>query len=256
MKATAVAVSVVLASSLVAGCTAGAPPGTLPSGQSDEVLTSGSELGNARPHVSWDGLLVRRRVVVAIHPAPDADLGKLRSALSAAAGTLGLAVSQISPDVLGAGVLQHTVPELIVALPADATIADGGDLVDRAFGPDQAFPGLDHVHVAQVLVHDLLFTVSSAGPGAVAEAIALEGILADALGNYDTHAGEGELELGYTGPLLSDKTVEAVRRGVARASGNTADAVKVAPRSVTGTGVDMAREPAEAAVIGEPAHGH
>lgn len=258
MQATAVVVSVVLASSLVAGCTAGAPPGSPPSGQSAAVLSSGagSDRGNSRPPVSYDGLMVRRRIVVAIHPAADADLGKLRAALSSAAGSLGLAVSQISPDVLGASVLQHTVPELIVALPGDATTADGGELVDLAFGQDQAFQGLDHVHVAQVLVHDLRFTVSRATPEALAEAIALEGILADALGNYDTRTGDGELELGYTGPLLSDKTVEAVRRGIARAAGNAADDVKVAPRSETGTGVDMAKEPAEAAAAEEPVHGH
>ena len=257
MKAAAVAVSVVLASSLVAGCTAGAP-GPRPSDPSGAVLTSGegSGLGNARPQVSYDGLMVRRRIAVAVHPAADADLDKLRTALSSAAGSLGLAVSPISPDVLGARVLQHTVPELIVALPGDATTADGGELVDLAFGQDQAFQGLDHVHVAQVLVHDLRFTVSTATPEALAEAIALEGILADALGNYDTRTGDGELELGYTGPLLSDKTVEAVRRGIARAAGNSADDVKVAPRSETGTGVDMAKEPAEAAVAEEPAHGH
>ncbi|MHA7299674.1 hypothetical protein [Pseudarthrobacter sp. MDT1-22] len=257
MKAAAVAVSVVLASSLLAGCT-GAPPGSRPTDPSGVVLTSGSgsELGNGRPQVSYDGLMVRRRIVVAIHPAPDADLVTLSAALSSAAGSLGLAVSPISPDVLGANVLQHTVPELIVALPSDATIDDGGELVNLAFGHDLAFPGLDHVHVAQVLVHDLRFTASSANPGALAEAIALEGILADALGNYDTHASDGELELGYTGPLLSDKTVEAVRLGVARAAGNTADDVKVAPRSGTGTGVDMDKEPADASVAREPVHGH
>lgn len=258
MKAAAAAVSMVLASSLLAGCTAGAPPGSRPSDPSGIVLTSGSgsELGNGRPPVSYDGLMVRRRIVVAIHPAPDADLDRLRAALSSAAGSLGLAVSPISPDVLGASVLQHTVPEVIVALPSDATIADGGELVDLAFGHDLAFPGLDHVHVAQVLVHDLRFTVRAANPGAVAEAIAQEGILADALGNYDTRSGDGELELGYTGPLLSDKTVEAVRRGVARAAGNTADDVKVAPRSDTGTGVDMDKEPADASVAADPVHGH
>ena len=256
MKAAAAAVSVVLASSLLTGCTAGAPPGSSPSASSGAVLASGSDLGNGRPQVSYDGLMVRRRIAVAIHPAPDADMDKLRTTLVSAAGSLGLAVSPISPDVLGASVLEHTVPELIVALPGDATIADGGELIDLAFGQDQSFPGLDHVHVAQVLVHDVRFTINSANPGGVAEAIALEGILADALGNYETRMGDGELELAYTGPLLSDKTVEAVRRGVSRAAGSSADAVTVAPRSETGTGVDMALEPAEAAVAGEPVHGH
>lgn len=257
MKAAAVAVSVVLASTLVAGCTAGAP-GPRPSGPSGAALTSGegSGLGNARPHVSYDGLMVRRRIAVAIHPAADADLDKLRTALFSAAGSLGLAVSPISPDVLGARMLQHTVPEVIVALPGGATTADGGALVDLAFGQDQVFQGLDHVHVAKVLVHDLRFTVSTATPEALAEAIALEGILADALGNYDTRISDGELELGYTGPLLSDKTIDAVRRGISGAAGNSADDVQVAPRSETGTGVDMAKEPAEATVAEEPVHGH
>jgi hypothetical protein len=260
MKGAAVAVSVVLASSVLAGCTAGAPPGSPSSGPSGVVLTAGSgpELGNGRPRVSYDGLMVRRRIVVAVYPTPDADLDKLRTALSTAAGSLGLAVSQISPDVLGASVLQDTVPEIIVALPSDATSARGGKLVDLAFGHDLAFTGLDQVRVAQVLVHDLRFAVNSAKAQAVADGIALEGILADALGNYEARAGDKELELGYTGPLLSDKTVEAVRRGVARASGTTADAVKVGPRSGTGTGVEMDNEPVEAgsAGTGEPVHGH
>ncbi|MDV8146953.1 hypothetical protein [Arthrobacter sp. B10-11] len=260
MKAAAVAVSAVLASSLLAGCTAGAPPGPSPSSPPAVSRTGTlSDRGNDRPPVSYDGLMVRRRVVVAVHPSQDADLDKLRAALSSAAGTLGLAVSPISPDVLGATVLEHTVPELIVALPGDATIDDGGKLVDLAFGPDQAFPGLEHVHVARVLVHDLRFTVSSSAASALREAVDFEGILSDALGNYDTRAGDGELEFSYTGPLLSDKTVEAVRAGIARAAGNSADDVTVAPRSGSGTGVDMAKEPAEAGSTAgseDPAHGH
>ena len=260
MKAAAVAVSVVLASAFLAGCTTEAPGPSPTSPPAVSLTGSESDLGNDRPPVSYDGLMVRRRIVVAVHPAPDADLDKLRSALFSAAGGLGLDISPISPDVLGASVLEHTVPELIVALPGEASIDDGGKLVDAAFGHDQAFPGLEHVHVERVLVHDLRFTVSSAAAGAVGEAIAAEGILADALGNYDTSARDGVLELSYTGPLLSDKTVEAVRTGVARAAGNTADDVKVAPRSGTGTGVDMDKEPAEAATEGsgaeEPVHGH
>lgn len=258
MKASALAVSVVLASSLLTGCTSGAPPGPHPSAPLDVALTSvsGSDLGNGRPQVSFDGLMVRRRIVVALHPAPDTDLEKLRTALSSAADSLGLALSRMSPDVLGASLLQHTVPEIIVALPSDATIGDGGELVNLAFGPGLSFPGLDHVHVAPVLVHDIRFTVSSADPHALSEAVAREGILSDALGNYDTDARDGELELSYTGPLLSDKTIEAVRVGIASGAGGTPEDVKVSARSDTGAGVDMEKEPAEAAVAGEPVHGH
>ena len=261
MKASVLAASVVLASSLLTGCTAGAPPGPHPSAPFDVSLTSGSrsELGNGRPQVSFDGLMVRRRTVVALHPIPDSDPEKLRTALSSAADGLGLALSRMSPDVLGADVLEHTVPQIVVALPSDATIDDGGELVNLAFGPDLSFPGLDHVHVAQVLVHDLRFTVSSADPGALSEAIALEGILSDALGNYDINTRDGELELSYTGPLLSDKTIEAVRIGIASGAGSAPEDVKVSARSDTGAGVDMEKEPAEAAaaaVAGEPVHGH
>jgi hypothetical protein len=250
VNATIRVVSVVLLASVLSGCTGGAPSGTATSAPPGVVLAavSGSELGNGRPIVSYDGLMVRRRIVVAVHPTPDADLGMLRTALYTAAGGRGLTLSEISPDVLGAGVLQHMVPELIVVLPSDATAAEGGELVDLAFTKDRAFPGLDHVHIASVLVHDLRFTVGSADPAAVAEAITLEGILSDSLGKYETVVDGRELEIGYTGPLLSDTTVESVRGGIARGAGVAAEEVTVSPRSGTGAGVDMDKEPLEEAV--------
>lgn len=110
--------------------------------------------------------------------------------------------------------LQHAVPELIVVLPANATTADAAALTDGAFGQEQVFPGPEHVHVAQVLVHDLLSTVSSATPSSIMEAVALEGIPTDALGDYDARAGDGELELGYTGPALGDRSVDIARGGM------------------------------------------
>jgi hypothetical protein len=249
-------VSVVLLASVLSGCTGGAQSGTSTSAPPGVVLAAepGSELGNGRPIVGYDGLMVRRRIVVAIHPTPDADLGVLRTALYTAAGGHGLTLSEISPDVLGAGVLQHMVPELIVLLPSDATVADGGELADLAFSKARVFPGLDHVHIASVLVHDLRFTVGSADPSAVAEAIALEGIVSDALGNYETVVG-GQLEIRYTGPLLSDATVESVRGGIARGAGVAAGEVTVSPRSGTGAGVDMEKEPVED-VVPEDATSH
>ena len=101
--------------------------------------------------------------------------------------------------------------------------------------------------VAPVLVHDLRFTVKATDPPVMAAAIAREGILADALGDYSTSAGSGRLDITYTGPLLSDDLVEQVRRGIARGEGVQPSSVTVSPRSTTGVGVDMAKEPAAGA---------
>ena len=113
--------------------------------------------------------------------------------------------------------------------------------------------------VAPVLVHDLRFTVRATNPSVMAAAIAREGILADALGDYSTSSGSGRLEITYTGPLLSDDLVELVRRGIARGEGVQPSSVTVSPRSTTGVGVDMAKEPLPAPVVEEEVaapHGH
>jgi hypothetical protein len=77
----------------------------------------------------------------------------------------------------------------------------------------------------------------------VAKAVAEEGILSDALGNYATALDGGALTVSYTGPLLSDALVESVRNGMARAAGKDLSAVVLAPRSATGEGVDLSQEP-------------
>lgn len=98
-------------------------------------------------------------------------------------------------------------------------------------------------------MHDLRFTARAADPFALAASLAREGILADALGSYSTSSSGDRLDITYTGPLLSDDLVEAVRRGIARGEGVQASSVTVAPRSTSGEGVDLAREPAPAPVI-------
>lgn len=111
-----------------------------------------------------------------------------------------------------------------------------------------------------MLVHDVRFTARAKDPAALAATLAREGILADALGSYSTSSARGRLEVGYTGPLLSDDLVEAVRRGIARGEGIEPSSVTVAPRSTSGQGVDLAREPAPAPAprvdVTTPAHGH
>ena len=211
--------------------------------ESDE---DGADVGNNRPTVSYDGLMVRRRVVLGVHAVPEADFVRLRDALEVAATRNGLSLADISPNVLSPIVLEHLVPKMTVVLPASATLADAERLIDPASYPGGSIPGVDHIHVESVLVHDLRFTVSSSDPAALTHAIAREGILSDALGNYQTSPGKGELEITYTGPLLSDELVASVRVGVARGALAEPDAVTVSARSDTGVGVDMATEPREA----------
>jgi hypothetical protein len=241
------------------GCTGGTPapaPPALSAGAAPGVgpvsLERGTDVGNGRPAVSHDGLMVRRRVVIAVHPAPDADPGAARARIEQAATARGVVLSDISPDVLEPTVLEHISPEIILVLPAGSTRENAEKLADLAFGPEGSYPGVEHVHVASVLVHDLRFTVASADPAALARSIAAEGILSDALGNYATAVDRGALTVSYTGPLLSDALVESVRTGMARGAGVDPADVTLAPRSATGEGVDMSLEP-EPAPVPEPA---
>ncbi|TFD68325.1 hypothetical protein [Cryobacterium gelidum] len=250
----------VLITVALSGCTAvSAPPTTaldpIPAKLSVSAET-GTDAGNDRPIVSYDGLMVRRRVVIAIHSTPDADLAALRTVLDNAANQSQLTLSDISPDVLDPASLEHLVPELIVAMPMGGTVAEAGDLVNRAYFQDPAVPGVDHYHVAEVLVHDLRFAVRATSPDVLEESIGREGILSDALGNYATTLRTGELDVTYTGPLLSDELIQSVQYGIARAAHTEVAAVTVSPRTTAGVGVDMANEPAPAPAATESDSDH
>jgi hypothetical protein len=205
--------------------------------------------------VTYDGLMVRRRVVIAIHAIPGADLTSLRKDMDEAATGHQTTLSDISPTVLDPALLERLTSELAVALPAGGTLADARSLIDSGTTGSRAFPEVAEFNVASVLVHDLRFTVRSANPADLAESIAQEGILSDALGNYITTLGRGELDITYTGPLLSDDLVESVRAGIARRAETRPAAVTISPRSTTGVGVDMAKEPGQAAAT-EATHSH
>lgn len=240
-----------------AGAAATAEPSLTAAAAPAADLEAGTDVGNGRPASSHDGLMVQRRIVVAIHPSPNADVAALRKRLYQTASAGGMALSSISPTVLDAAVLDHLVPELIAALPAGRSKDDGERLAERAFGKEGSFAGVEHVHVGSVLVHDLAFRIATANPKALAAAIATEGILADALGNYQESFGARDLTIGYTGPLLSDALVESVRAGMARGAGVRPAAVQLRARSAAGTGVDLSKEPAPApAEAGEDDSGH
>ncbi len=236
--------------------------GTGPSqGSSGEIVADdgGSDLGNGRPQVTYDGLMVRRRMVIAIRPPANADIAVLRNDLDHAATRRHTVLSPLSASVLDPALLERLAPELVVALPAGTTKVDAERLIDPA-SPD----GRRITHEARdydvvpVLVHDLRFTVNAADPAALSGAIRREGILSDALGNYTTTLGTHKLDIAYTGPLLSDHLVESVRDGIARPANIAPGAVTVSPRSTTGVGVDMATEPAPApeVITASPGHQH
>ncbi|WP_427007781.1 hypothetical protein [Pseudarthrobacter sp. H2] len=241
----------------LSACTGGTPdpPGTPASGAAVNLET-GTDVGNGRPAVSHDGLMVRRRVVIAVHPTPEADLASLRSQLDRAAAERGITLSDVSPDVLDEAVLEQLDPGLTVSLPPERTREDAGALTDRAFGRVGSFTGVDSVHIGSVLVHDLQFAVPSSDPASLAAAIETEGILADALGNYTTSMDSGTLGVAYTGPLLSDALVESVRAGMARDAGVEPGDVKLNPRSTSGEGVDLSREPAPESGESKASPGH
>lgn len=241
----------------LSACTGGTPdPPVIPASGAAVNLETGTDVGNGRPAVSHDGLMVRRRVVIAVHPTPDADLASLRSQLDTAAAERGITLTDISPGVLDNVVLEQLDPGLTVSLPAERTREDAGALADRAFGRVGSFTGVDSVHIGSVLVHDLQFAVPSSDPASLAEAIETEGILADALGNYTTSLDGGILGIAYTGPLLSDALVESVRAGMARDAGVEPGEVKLNPRSTSGEGIDLSREPAADSGESEAPSGH
>jgi hypothetical protein len=253
-------VAVLLMGFALTGCTveAATPAATSTPARPVAVVASeaGSDVGNNRPHVTYDGLMVRRRVVIAIHPTAGADLAFLRSEMDDAAARLHMTLTTVSTSVLDPAVLENLVPELAVAIPAGKTLADARRLIDPAPAEGRRFREVAKYDVASVLVHDLRFSAPSANPVGAANDIDREGILSDALGSYTTTIGRRELDVTYTGPLLSDDLVQSVRVGIARGAGILPSAVTVAPRSTTGVGVDMAKEPAPAPVAINVATAH
>lgn len=258
-RVTAAAGLLVLAGA-VSGCTDEAPSVVAarhPLGAAGRAVGAepGSDVGNGRPQVSYDGLMVRRRVALALHAGSDEELAELRGGLDEAAKRLHTRLSEMSSSVLDPALLEQRSPDLTLLLPAGASLADARILV-RLAASTANIRDPRWCDVTAVLVHDLRFSVHSKTPAAVAAAIAREGILSDALGNYLVTFGSAELDVSYTGPLLSDRLVYAVRDGMARSAGVQPAAVSVSPRSTAGVGVDLAKEPAPPAVVSRPRPSH
>ncbi len=245
----AAAAAVVLVAGYATGTGSPVPPGSGPVGS--------SAVGNGRPLVTHDGLMVRRCQAVAIYPAARGSGAAVRRALHAEAAAADLALRDLPADVLAAATLEAGVPEVVACLPADRGPADADRLLAVTL------PGADHRAAEPVLIHDLAFAVHprSSTVAVLADALDREGILADALGAYqlDGSGPGGDLVVGYTGPLLSDSEIDSLREAIARPAGTTAAEVRVGPRSVEGVGVELSQEPAAAEVnrtAAPPGHLH
>ena len=188
---------------------------------------------------------------------PVAGLPAVRRQLRRAAARSHLAASPISSSVLDPADLEELEPDLVAALPAGTGPAAASRLLrltkEHSHRIGMSIPASG---VLPVLVHDLRFTLRTAHPAAMAQAIAREGILADALGNYTVGLGRRRLAISYTGPLLSDHLLRSVRRGIARPPHVPPGRVSVAPRSATGSGVDMTTEPAPPPAFSPAPTGH
>jgi hypothetical protein len=106
-----------------------------------------------------------------------------------------------------------------------------------------------------VLVHDLQFTVASSDPAALAESIAAEGFLSDALGNYTISLDGGTPESLHRPP--AQRRAGGLRPGAAwPAAPAWSPAMFYSHPVRRGEGVDLSREPAPAAEKSEAASGH
>jgi hypothetical protein len=256
MRVTLRVVAVPISAFGLSGGAAAAKP-SAPAPATAVTAQADSDVGNDRPQVSYDGLMVRRRVVLAIHSTPSADLASLRKQLDLAAKRQRTTLSTISASTLDPADLARLAPDLVVALPSGSTRADAGQLMSASLVDDSRIADdVQEVDALRVLVHDLRFTVTTAHPAVLAKAIAREGILSDALGNYAATLGPHQLRIGYTGPLLGDHLVQSVRIGIARPAHTAPGAVTVSPRWKTGTGVDMSKEPAPAPAVIHASSGH
>ncbi len=229
---------------MLTACSEAAPAASGPPPPATARLVS--DLGNERPEVSYDGLMVRRRVAVAFHLDRDADAAAVGRQAHAAARGLGWRVRDVPPGVLDAVLLEHLVPEVVLLFPQGATTIDADRVLES-----RRIAGVDHTHTVQVLVHDLRLSVPTSRPRAVLRAVDLEGVLTDVMGRYGSTVGDDHaaaLDVLYTGPLLTDRSVEDAAGSLARAAGLPATAVTVSPRSDRGPGVDMSREPRPAPV--------
>jgi hypothetical protein len=201
----------------------------------------GASVGNARPAVSvYDGQLVRRCEAVAVWADDPSGIDALRRELHAQAEESQVRLLDLPAGVVAPATLAVGIPDVVACLPWDVEPDRVSQLLPRPL------PGQLRTAQESVLVHDLVLGVRpTTGISDAIAALDQEGMLADLLGEYavDGSGPAGELTVRYTGPLLSDAEVEAVRAAIGRAAGTTAAAVAVGPGPAPGPGIELPAEP-------------
>lgn len=216
-----------------------------------------SVAGNGRPTViSYGGLMIRRCQAVLLYERVVGSAEALRRELHAAAKVTGLSLTDLPADVLSPATLERAAPEVVACLPPSG----GAPAARRLLAA--RLPGALQRGTESVLVHSLTFSIRPAHltPRGLAAAIDRDGILTDTLGTYAVRVAgpSGRLVVSYTGPLLSDREIDAVRAAIASPDRTSADLVGVAPASTAGPPIDLATEPPPAQVVEvqPPEHQH
>ncbi|GIE79815.1 hypothetical protein Aph02nite_57650 [Actinoplanes philippinensis] len=207
--------------------------------------------GDALASTSFDGPMVRRRVAIAIHPAPGADRAAVAAELRALAADAKLgSLTDASFAVFSEDMLQYLVPEMTFVLDEGARVYDA-----EAFMRDHQPASVAFYLVQPVLVHDLTFCVippAGVAPEQVAQRQDAEGVLGDSLNRYVTDVQPDGVTVHYFGAVLGDDLITAVRDSMGRAAGVPPDQVHVTA-TLTGPGVDLSHGAPD---LSDGPHGH
>jgi hypothetical protein len=198
---------------LLSGCTVAA------------ATPSEGERGDGQVVPPLDGEFISQRAAVALAVDDEVDREPVEEAALAAAAAL-----DHDPQLTYASVLRSatagTRPHITVVLEEGTAAEEAQHVLDELATHDAA-AGVLEQHAVTVYAHDIVLTADvDDGPG-TAEALALEGILFDALGFHEVEAEADRVTIRYVGPLLSTSQLDSAVTAVARAGAVDAEAVRL-----------------------------
>ncbi|MFC5379380.1 hypothetical protein [Aquipuribacter nitratireducens] len=183
--------------------------------------------GDARVVPSLDGEFISRRAAVAVAVDPDTDREPVEDTLLDVAATLGH-----EPRLTYAAVLRPDrpgdLPEVTLLLEEGTSDEDAQHVLDEL----GARSGVSQQQAVTVYAHDLVLSVGlpdAVAATAAADAVALEAILADALGFHELDVDGRRLVVRYVGPLLPRNQLDSAVLALSRATGAPAAQVRIDP---------------------------